>query len=40
MEELLMQGQKRTNLAEKEMTDLSNMIDKALNHKVTDNVSM
>ena len=34
VEELLIQGQKRTNLAEKEIANLANMTDETLNHKV------
>ena len=38
MEELLIQGQKRMNLVEKEITDLTNMTDENMNHKVMNNV--
>ena len=34
MEELLMQGQKKIDIANKEMADLANMTDETLKHKV------
>ena len=34
MEELLMQGQKKINAVEKEITDLTNATDETLSHKV------